>query len=89
MATQMEAYNVGEDCPVFNDLFRYCQLYAGGSVGGAVRLNHGLADVAINWSGGMHHAKKKEASGFWYVSFLFCLVPIMRKEPTTFEFIKT
>jgi len=68
MATQMEAYNVGEDCPVFNDLFRYCQLYAGGSVGGAVRLNHGLADVAINWAGGMHHAKKKEASGFCYVN---------------------
>ena len=32
--------------------------YPGGSVGGAVKLNMGKADIAINWSGGMHHAKK-------------------------------
>ena len=25
-----------------------------------MRLNHGLADTAINWAGGMHHAKKAE-----------------------------
>ena len=28
-----------------------------------MKLNHGLCDVAINWSGGLHHAKKAEASG--------------------------
>ena len=32
--------NVGDDCPVFDGLFQFCQLYTGGSVGGAVRLNH-------------------------------------------------
>ena len=37
------------------------QLYAGGSIGGAVKLNYGNADVVINWSGGLHHAKKAEA----------------------------
>jgi len=26
------------------------------------------ADIAINWSGGLHHAKKLEASGFCYVN---------------------
>lgn len=26
------------------------------------------ADIAINWSGGLHHAKKAEASGFCYVN---------------------
>uniref|UniRef100_A0A0R3QBG9 Histone deacetylase 3 n=1 Tax=Brugia timori TaxID=42155 RepID=A0A0R3QBG9_9BILA len=31
-------------------------------------LNHGLSDIAINWSGGLHHAKKREASGFCYVN---------------------
>jgi histone deacetylase 1/2 len=36
--------------------------------GGAIRLNEGLADVAINWAGGLHHAKKSEASGFCYVN---------------------
>ena len=33
-----------------------------------MKLNHGLADVAINWSGGLHHAKRFEASGFCYVN---------------------
>lgn len=31
-------------------------------------MNEGLADVAINWAGGLHHAKKSEASGFCYVN---------------------
>ena len=26
------------------------------------------ADIAINWAGGLHHAKKSEASGFCYVN---------------------
>lgn len=29
----------------------------------ARRINQGLCDVAINWSGGLHHARKAEASG--------------------------
>lgn len=28
----------------------------------------GAVDIAINWSGGLHHAKKTEASGFCYVN---------------------
>ena len=38
------------------------------SIGGACRLNEGLSDIVINWSGGLHHAKKSEASGFCYVN---------------------
>lgn len=37
-------------------------------LGGAIRLNQGVSDIAINWSGGLHHAKKSEASGFCYVN---------------------
>ncbi len=44
------------------------QRYTGGSIGGAVRLNHNMSDVVINWAGGLHHAKKAEASGFCYVN---------------------
>ncbi len=33
-----------------------------------MQLNEGAADIAINWSGGLHHAKKTEASGFCYVN---------------------
>ena len=39
-------------------LHDYCRVYAGGSIDGAKKLNHGLTDVAINWSGGLHHAKR-------------------------------
>ncbi|CAA3004601.1 histone deacetylase 19, partial [Olea europaea subsp. europaea] len=65
---QLKRFNVGEDCPVFDGLYPFCQTYAGGSVGGAVKLNHGHCDIAINWAGGLHHAKKCEASGFCYVN---------------------
>ncbi|CAK0786536.1 Histone deacetylase 19 [Coccomyxa viridis] len=68
MMEQMQVFNVGEDCPVFSQMFQFCQSYSGGSIGGAVKLNHGQADVVINWSGGLHHAKKAEASGFCYVN---------------------
>ena len=66
----MQRFNLGEDCPVFDGLGDFVRLYSGGSIDGARRLNHGLTDVAINWSGGLHHAKKGEASGFCYVNDL-------------------
>jgi histone deacetylase 1/2 len=56
--------NVGEDCPVFEGVYEFCQISAGGSLAGAVKLN----DIAINWAGGLHHAKKSEASGFCYIN---------------------
>jgi histone deacetylase 1/2 len=34
----------------------------------AERINSGMADIAINWAGGLHHAKKGEGSGFCYVN---------------------
>ena len=37
-------------------------------LGGARKLNNGSADIAINWAGGLHHAKKSEASGFCYIN---------------------
>jgi len=64
----LQRFNVGEDCPVFDGLFEFCQLYTSGSIGGAVRLNKGQNDIVINWAGGLHHAKKSEASGFCYIN---------------------
>ena len=63
-----QRFNVGEDCPVFDGLYEFCQLSGGGSVASAVKLNKQAADIAINWAGGLHHAKKSEASGFCYVN---------------------
>jgi histone deacetylase 1/2 len=64
----LQRFNVGEDCPVFDGLFEFCQLYTSGSIGGAVRLNKAQNDIVINWAGGLHHAKKCEASGFCYIN---------------------
>lgn len=61
-------FNVGEDCPVFPGLYEFCSIYTGASLQGAVQLNHQGCDIAINWAGGLHHAKKFEASGFCYVN---------------------
>ncbi|KAK0557980.1 histone deacetylase [Tilletia horrida] len=61
-------FNVGDDCPVFDGLFEYCSISAGGSMEGAARLSRDKCDIAINWAGGLHHAKKGEASGFCYIN---------------------
>lgn len=65
---ELARYNCDVDCPVFDGLFKFCQMSAGGSVGGAYKLNRGSADIVVNWAGGLHHAKKSEASGFCYVN---------------------
>src|ERR1700722_19480527 len=70
-AKEQGKYNVGDDCPVFDGLFDFCGISAGGSMEGAARLNRGKCDIAINWAGGLHHAKKSEASGFCYVNGKF------------------
>jgi len=79
---QLKNFNVGEDCPVFEGLFEYCQIYAGGSVEGAVKLNNSQSDIAINWSGGLHHAKKGEASGFCYVNdIVLAILELLKYHP--------
>lgn len=65
---ELREFNMYEDCPVFDGLYQYCQISAGGSLGAAVKLNYQTADIAINWAGGLHHAKRSEASGFCYVN---------------------
>jgi len=77
---QLQRFNLGEDCPVFDGLYDFCQLSAGGSIGGAVKLNMKKADIAINWAGGLHHAKKCEASGFCYVNDIVLSILELLKE---------
>ena len=65
---QLQRFNLGFDCPIFDGIFEYCQTYVAGSIGGACRLNESKSEVVVNWAGGMHHAKKSEASGFCYLN---------------------
>eukprot|EP00253_Pinus_taeda_P029905 PITA_29905 len=61
---------MGEDCPVFENHFEFFQIYAGGTIDAAHQLNNQIFDIAINWFGGLHHAKTCEASGFCYINDL-------------------
>lgn len=56
------------DCPVFEGLWNYVCLYSGASMHAAHNLLNNQSDIAINWSGGLHHARKAAASGFCYVN---------------------
>lgn len=65
-----------EDCPAFEGVFRFNALCAGGSLEGAARLARENTDIAINWAGGLHHAKKEKASGFCYINGMFSVSQI-------------
>ena len=83
-SAQMQKFNIGEytDCPVFDGMYDFCATYTGCSLDGAVKLNHGLTDIAINWSGGLHHAKKTEASGFCYINdIVLAILELLKKHP--------
>lgn len=80
----MSRFNVGEstDCPVFTGLYDFCAAHAGMSIDGAIKLNNNTTDVAINWSGGLHHAKKSEASGFCYVNdIVLAILELLKSHP--------
>lgn len=83
-SSQLQRFNLGEntDCPVFDGLYEFCSTYTGCSIDGAVKLNHGLSDIAINWAGGLHHAKKSEASGFCYVNdIVLAILELLKYNP--------
>jgi len=63
-------YSIGKetDCPVFDEMFEFNCRCVAGSIDGAIKLNHKDSDICINWSGGLHHAKKCQASGFCYIN---------------------
>ena len=66
--TGTHIFNTGDDCPIFDGLYEYCSSYTGASLDAARKLTNHQSDIAINWSGGLHHAKKTEASGFCYIN---------------------
>ncbi|CAH7690083.1 hypothetical protein PPACK8108_LOCUS25322 [Phakopsora pachyrhizi] len=72
----------GEDCPMFDGIYDFCRQYAGSSLMASRKLNLGSSDITINWSGGLHHAKKSEASGFCYVNdIVIAIIELLRIHP--------
>lgn len=75
-------FNLGDDCPIFDGLFDFCSMYTGASLEGAQKLNHNQSDIVINWSGGLHHAKKFEPSGFCYVNdIVIAIIELLKYHP--------
>lgn len=73
---------MGEDNPAFEGVFEFCSISAGGSISAAQRIASGAADIAINWAGGLHHAKKREASGFCYINdIVLGILELLRTYP--------
>lgn len=68
LTEQLMYFNINEDCPIFDNIYDFCKIYTTGSILGAHLLNTNVSKIAINWSGGLHHAKKHQASGFCYVN---------------------
>lgn len=58
----------GADCPVFDGMSEYFFTYTGATMEAVHTLVNQQSDIAINWSGGLHHAHKSEASGFCYIN---------------------
>jgi len=56
------------DCPSFENIKDFCTRYSSASVNGASLLNSGISKCVVNWAGGLHHAKKEEASGFCFIN---------------------
>lgn len=71
-SNQLKRFNLGvgetPDCPVFDGVFEFQASCAGASIDAATQLNHKNCDIALNWAGGLHHAKRSEAAGFCYMN---------------------
>lgn len=57
-------------------LYDYVLTYTTGSVACASLLCDGKVQYGINWSGGLHHAKQSQASGFCYIND--CVLAILQ-----------
>jgi histone deacetylase 1/2 len=62
-------------CDIISNYFAFI-------LGAAERIASGAADITINWAGGLHHAKKREASGFCYINDInLAILELLRSYP--------
>lgn len=62
--------SAGYDCPVVEGIFDYAAAVGGATLTAAQSLLDQKCDVAINWSGGWHHAKKYAQENSKMLAFL-------------------
>lgn len=79
---KLAQFNIGDDCPIFDGMYDYLSIYTGASLDASRKLISGMSDIAINWSGGLHHAKKLEPSGFCYTNdIVLAILNLLRVHP--------
>ncbi|XP_064627403.1 histone deacetylase 8-like [Lineus longissimus] len=61
-----EKFGLCYDCPAWPGVYEYASMIAGATLAAAAKLVNEECDIAINWHGGWHHAKRDEAAGFCY-----------------------
>jgi acetoin utilization protein AcuC len=65
LSTPAREFGLGVgDNPIFRGMNKISRLKVGGGLAGARLLLEGACDVAFNFSGGLHHARPSQASGF-------------------------
>ncbi|ELU03635.1 hypothetical protein CAPTEDRAFT_148478 [Capitella teleta] len=75
-----ESYGLMYDCPAYPGVYDYASAVVGGSIAAAIHLTEGHSQVAVNWAGGWHHAKRSEASGFCYFNDIVIAILILRQK---------
>lgn len=69
-----------DDCPCFPGIEEYCFRYSLASLTASHLINYCNYETVINWSGGLHHAKKSEPSGFCYTNdIVLCIQGLLQK----------
>lgn len=81
------AYGLEYDCPNFEGLPEYITHIAGATLQASESLLKEESTVAINWTGGRHHAKKAAASGFCYVNDIALAILRLRTKFSTVMYI--
>ncbi|CAF2765352.1 unnamed protein product [Rotaria sp. Silwood2] len=77
---QLNFYKIGYECPPFEQLPSFCKWIGGASITAARYLNRSSNNIAINFFGGWHHAKRSEASGFCYINDIVMAINELRKK---------
>mmetsp|Transcript_18473 Transcript_18473/g.24128 ORF Transcript_18473/g.24128 Transcript_18473/m.24128 type:complete len:547 (+) Transcript_18473:221-1861(+) len=84
IAGTLKRFNLGLGADSVNSampgLLDYCRMYTTGTMGCVNSLMSGDADIAINWYGGMTHAKSSSAFGGCYVNdVVLAILLLLRK----------
>lgn len=76
---ELEEFGLGYDCPVWEGIYDYCKIVAGGTLAACYDLCMKQSDIVINWFGGWHHAQKDKAGGYCYVNDIVLGIMLLLK----------